>query len=78
MFVGVAAWRRRRTANTRDGETAVKGADADGAADDVGVAVVYNAGHRPEEAVAINLPAHQPRRTGRARCCPVRFPEGVV
>jgi hypothetical protein len=56
-----------------------RGAEADegGAVDNMGVAVVYNPGHRPEDAVALNLPAQQPRRTGRARCCPVRFPEGV-
>jgi hypothetical protein len=38
----------------------------------------YNAGYRPEEAVVINVPVRQPRRSARATCCPVRFPEGVA
>jgi hypothetical protein len=65
-------------ANTRDGGAAVNRADAAGAADNVGMAVVYNANYHPEDAVVINLPVRQPRRSGRPRCCPVRFPEGVA
>jgi hypothetical protein len=77
MLVGVVIWRRRRTANTRDEGAAINGAEADEAAGNVGVAVIYNANYRPEDAVVINLPVQQPRRSARARCCPVRFPEGV-
>jgi hypothetical protein len=78
MLVGVAIWRRRRTANTRDEGAATNGADADGAEDNVGVAVIFNANYRPEDAAVVNLPVQQPRRSARATCCPVRFPEGVA
>jgi hypothetical protein len=78
-IVGVATWRRRRTANTRDGRAGANRAAADNNAEDnVGVAVIYNANYRPEEAVVLNMPIRQPRRSIRATSCPVRFPEGVV
>jgi hypothetical protein len=70
--------RRRRTANIRDGgrdgEAAINEADATEAAGNVGVAVIY----QPEEAVAVNMPIRQPRRSARATSSPVRFPEGVA
>jgi hypothetical protein len=78
MLVGVAIWRRRRTANTRDEGAAINGENADDAAVNVGVAVVYNANYRPEVAVVVNLPVQQPRRSIRATCCPIRFPEGAA
>jgi hypothetical protein len=77
-IVGVATWRRRRNAHTRDRRTATNGAERDNAEDDVGVAVIHNANYRPEEAVVLNMPIRQPRRSIRATSCPVRFPEGVA
>ena len=78
VILGAATWRRRRNAHTREGGAANDGAAADEVANNAGVAVVYNAGYRPEEAAIINMPVRQPRRSGRATCCPVRFPEGVA
>jgi hypothetical protein len=78
-IVAVAVWRRRRTANTRDGRAGANRAAADNNAEDnVGMAVILNANYRPEEAVVLNLPVRQPRRSFRATSCPVRFPEGVA
>jgi hypothetical protein len=68
--VGIAVWRRRRTARTRNG------AAQDDA--EVGVAVVYNPNYGPEEAVVINLPLRPPRHSFRIANVPVRFPEGVA
>jgi hypothetical protein len=75
-IVGVATWRRRRNAHTRNRRTATNGAVWDDA--EVGVAVVYNANYRPEEAVVLNMPIRQSRRSIRATSCSVRFPEGVA
>jgi hypothetical protein len=63
-IVGLAFWRRRRTARTR-AEAALNH-----------VAVIYNPNHGPEEAaVVINLPI---RRSFRAAHAPIRYPEGVA
>jgi hypothetical protein len=70
-IVGLAFWRRRRTARTR-AEAAQNDAEA-------GVAVIYNPNHGPEEAaVVINLPIRPVRRSFRAAHAPIRFPEGVA
>jgi hypothetical protein len=85
ILAGVAVWRRRRTANTRAAakieEAAINSMNEDVAADNIGVAVIYNPLYLPGDNPAVvdmPIPVPQPWRSIRNTFCPVRFSGGLA